>query len=430
MKIKEMSKEQVKEIIHKAIENIETQTTPKSIAALGELLTHIFENPEKFFDAVGEACKSALSFCEELEKDAEKKADFLKFAGITDEEFKNTIPPTELIDLIAKYKANHGENVPAEYIKMLNCPELNQLPRVNKNKIIPQDNIGQYIGNNVKFTIENFNKNGALKTSAHKLLDTAVCLLTAQVRMNSKPEEIAPRCLCELDIDAYATMNGINLKPSGTGTPEEQEEELKKIKRRRHKFTDSIHEDLKAIESVTWISDRTRSSYRIISSHHSARNGKVIIAFDPATAYWLANNYIMQYPVGLLRHDNRNFNAFAIGRKLAEHHNINRNKKNSNTISIKALLESAPELRTFEEYAETNRRHWKTDIKDRLESALNQNTDPYIHVLKSWNYRNGDTVLTSDQAGELSPAVYSQLMIDFDLYPYDNVIEAEAEPEK
>lgn len=376
-----------------------------------------------------EARKLVLSSLEPTVKQMKRKVDLIvsSTCGVPIEELHSKSPIEVLtiwLEWIDKHPIEELPTLPTEYVKMLNCPELNQFAKLNKNKINPVDNVGYYIGNRVKFAIENFNKGGALKTSANKLLDTAVCLLTAQVRMNSEPEEITPRCLCELDIEAYAELNGINLKPSGTGTPEEQEEELKRSKYRRKKFVNTIHEDLKALESVTWTSDTQHYNLRIISSHYSTRDGKIMITFDPATAYWLANNYLMKFPLKALQLDNKCGNAYAVIRKLAEHNNTNRNKKNSNTIGVKTLLEYAPEIMTFEEFAELNRRTWKKEIKERLENALKQCVD--VGALKSWEYKNGEAALTSDQAGELSPNMYNRLMIDFEMYPDDDVLEIEA----
>lgn len=103
------------------VETVETnQTAFKLLAERAnqwrELIKHIFENPEKFFDAVGEACETALSFYKELEENAEKKADFLEFAGITDEELQNATP-AELLEQVTRYMEKHGEPVETEALQ-------------------------------------------------------------------------------------------------------------------------------------------------------------------------------------------------------------------------------------------------------------------------------------------------------------------------
>ena len=141
------------------------------------------------------------------------------------------------------------------------------------------------------------------------------------------------------------------------------------------------------------------------------------INFDIDIARYLIQASMMQWPTALLQHDNRDFNGYAIGRKLALHHSMDSNAAAGTdcTISVRALLEEAPDITTIEELRKKGRRDWKKQIKEKLEQALNKNTLPSIPLLKRWEYRSPSTGTryTPETAAALSWDEYITLMVDF-----------------
>lgn len=84
------------------------------------------------------------------------------------------------------------------------------------------------------------------------------------------------------------------------------------------------------------------------------------------------------------------------------------------TISVRALLEEAPDITTIEELRKKGRRDWKKQIKEKLEQALNKNISP-APLLKRWEYRSPSTGAryTPAEASTLSWDEYITLMVDF-----------------
>ena len=128
-------------------------------------------------------------------------------------------------------------------------------------------------------------------------------------------------------------------------------------------------------------------------------NGDIKIAFSPELAnYLVERNLITQYPTKLLGISGRQPTAYFIGRKLAEHYNIdnNINRGTNDRISIPALLK-VTDLPSYEEVQKKDRGHWVERIKEPLERALDVLTAE--GVLKDWKYTHAKGVdLTEDEA--------------------------------
>ena len=117
----------------------------------------------------------------------------------------------------------------------------------------------------------------------------------------------------------------------------------------------------------------------------------------------------------LLKIDNRNPNAYAIGYKIALHNSIDNNyiHGTNNTLSVKSLLKSAEQIITIDELYENGQRNWKEKIKKRLESSLD--TLVKIGYLSKWEYRDTKTgkVYTKKQADNFTWESYILLMVDW-----------------
>lgn len=80
------------------------------------------------------------------------------------------------------------------------------------------------------------------------------------------------------------------------------------------------------------------------------KNGVIIFRFNQDFHDVLKSYPIMPYPQEIYRLNPRlNPNSFYFLRRITEHKNMNIDKPNENTISVKTLLESTPELPKYEE---------------------------------------------------------------------------------
>lgn len=271
-----------------------------------------------------------------------------------------------------------------------------------------------------KISIENFDKlQAALGTPAKKLFDTAVSYLTDTNFYRAGRDSITPTV--EIPLVEYGEACGYDLTPRVMPTDEEQKEENERARGRVKDFKRDVRANLKDLSSILWTGEETkgrnRGDYkemRIVSSH-SIRDGVIRINFDIDAAAYLMNAYMMQLPTALLSIDNRNPNAYAIGRKLAFHNSNdqNRAKGTESTLSVEKLLLSAPNIPGYDELMDSGQRNWKLRIKKPLEAALEANRD--VGVISRWEYRarkTGETY-TAETAQKLTWAQYSRLLVDF-----------------
>lgn len=87
------------------------------------------------------------------------------------------------------------------------------------------------------------------------------------------------------------------------------------------------------------------------------QNGSIVLNFGDAMAEYLTHAYLMQYPMPLFRLDERNPTSYHLGKKLFLHYSMeaNRSRGTHNILSVKKLLEAAPDIPDHEEVMRGNR---------------------------------------------------------------------------
>lgn len=243
-----------------------------------------------------------------------------------------------------------------------------------------------------------------LGINTDKLLSTAVAIFTQQNDFrHTRTKE--PRREVTIPLKEYAQLLGYDVIEHETDTPEEAKREKKRAKNQLDNARKAIRKDLDILHAstLTWeepIKGKARDFARVsLVTLTGIRNGEIKIAFSPEIASYLAErNLITQYPVALLKLDSRKPTAYYIGRKLAEHYNIDNNqiRGTHDRISIPALL-AVTDLASYEEIQKKDRGHWAERIKEPLERALDELTAG--GVLKSWEYTHARGVeLTEEEA--------------------------------
>lgn len=261
---------------------------------------------------------------------------------------------------------------------------------------------------------------GTLGISTDKLLSTAIATFTQQ---NDFTHAGTPRREVSIPLKEYAQLLGYDVEEHETHTPQEAEREKKRAKMQLDNARKAIKQDLDIIHAstLTWeekIRGKARDFVRIsLVTATGIKNGEIKIAFSPEIAAYLAErNLITQYPTKLLRISGRKPTAYYIGRKLAEHFNIDNNqlKGTADRISIPALL-AATDLPSYEEVQKTDRGHWIGRIKEPFERALDELTQEGI--LRDWKYTHAKGVdLTDAEAYSItSYADYAKLYLLFTL---------------
>lgn len=247
--------------------------------------------------------------------------------------------------------------------------------------------------------IEKFNTlSGELRVSTHKLLDACTIVLTEQNAFRSNGPL---HTMVSIPIEDYMAQCGIPLtKASKDKTRRKVKEDLEVL----------YNVSLNWSESVGREGVRNYAKMRLISSH-AIIGGKISVRFSEDFARYITHSYIMQYSIELLRLDERNPSAYHFGRKLLQHYSNNNNKaRGSNTmLSVRSLLESTPEIPSYEEVMCKGRQLEQRIIRP-FENALNG-----LGGLLRWEYSNAKKIpLTQVQRENFTYDIFIKCYILFE----------------
>ena len=167
-------------------------------------------------------------------------------------------------------------------------------------------------------TIPNYTQLAGLKTSTYQLLDAITIALTETGAKS--PTVIIP-------LSAYMEKRGL---------------------KDRKEAKNQVKADLEVLRQASITGEEKRggntSSYSFVNLADSGevrRNGDIVFTFGNSFFSMLKNYPVMPYPVLLQRVNNkRNPHSYYLGKKIAEHKNMNIIKSNADIISVRTLLES------------------------------------------------------------------------------------------
>lgn len=308
-----------------------------------------------------------------------------------------------------------------KFLPMLNDATTNDLMPISK-KALSVDNFthrATFTKNGHTVTIKDLDDYiRVLGVGGKKLFDTGLLHLTAQNFYRG--ERVNPSVTIHLTDYWRAQGYEVDMRP--TSTEEELRAERERVDNLKKFLRGKLKEDLDNLKCMGWEGHGTGrergtfAKYSYVSSYR-VRGDVAVITFDfEISKHLVSQGYLMQYPTSLLLHDNRDPNGYVIGRKLALQHSMDNNAAAGTdcTLSVKSLLEEAPEIISYEELQAKGRRDWKKQIKEKLEQALNKNVSP-APLLKRWEYRDPATgqTYTAEAASSLSWADYTKLMVDF-----------------
>lgn len=288
------------------------------------------------------------------------------------------------------------------YIAMLNGTATNQLTNININSIPPT--IDVITGNatieqgTLKVFIDKYSELKGVRTSTLKLLDVCTMYLTNQNTYRGNNEKINTNVA--IPLEQYMSLCGIPLtKPSKDKTRRKVKEDLETLFHMSLEWTESSGKKTKDFAKM-----------RICDKIAIVR-GNINFNFSKDMARYLTNAYIMQYPIELLKVDERNSNLYPLGRKLLLHYSINNNKKKgtSNIISVKALLEVCPNIPTYEKVMSEGRQ-----LDQRIRTPLEKALDTLNFI--NWEYSNSKGVpLTEEQILSTDYKTFKNLYIKFNV---------------
>ena len=327
----------------------------------------------------------------------------------------------DLIDRILINPPQASSMLLQKFLPMLNDATTNDLMPISR-KALTVDNFthrATFTKNGHTVTIRDLDDFiRVLGVGGKKLFDTGLLHMTAQ--NYNKGERVNPSITIHLT--DYWRAQGYEVDVRPTATEEEAKAERERVENLKKFLRGKLKEDLDNLKCMGWEGHGTGrergtfAKYSYVSSYR-VRGDVAVITFDFEIAkHLVSQGYLMQYPTALLLHDNRDPNGYVIGRKLALQHSMDNNAAAGTdcTLSVRALLEEAPEIMSYEELQAKGQRNWKRLIKEKLEQALNKNVSP-APLLKRWEYRDPATgqTYTAETASSLSWPDYSKLMVDF-----------------
>lgn len=248
-------------------------------------------------------------------------------------------------------------------------------------------------GNDFSVTISGYKELGGPKSSSYQLLDAIVKTLTEN--------ETKSRTVI-ISLEDYMKLRGLT--------------DRKETKNR-------AKADLNALNRIdlTWEEKRSGKTRAYSVVHMMERgdiqlNGDIVFTFTETFFNVLKEYPVMNYPVGLLTiNSHKNPNSFYLGRKIAEHKNMNVGKKNENIIAVKTLLEDAPSIPSYEDVMRTDRA-WNRRIKEPFERDMDADAlDKYF----SWHYCHSEGApLTDEELRNFDYNTFIGLMIKIEWKEY------------
>jgi len=199
-----------------------------------------------------------------------------------------------------------------------------------------------------------------------------------------------------------------------TGNNPESERKLsEKLKIHRGIIRDSLKDLLNV--SVTANEYNNTGTGMVLVQDYNVGESVVSINFGEKIAQHLLSLPLAQLPEALFLIDNRNMNAYALGRQMAIHYSLDMNQGEAgrNALSVETLLSHAPQIQSIEEVKE-KRQSWKQKIKDVLERALNEVQK--AGVISFWGYRapRNTKKYTPEEAARLTWEEYRCLMVVYE----------------
>lgn len=332
----------------------------------------------------------------------------------------HSTPIRKIAPSIKPYKATEREN--GAYSNILQAKATNNLQHTSKKDFLlnPITQIASVENEGVEIFIRNYN-NIVLNVPTHKVLDALTIKLTNGFPHGetATAESIDKHRGVTLSVNEYMGL-------CGTSDRKEARKQLKtaintlydtSLQWEEERYILPEGKKRRVKQNIPW-STRILDTKGGDPTKDPVQNGKVIVYFAFTLAKYLSQAFPMPYPIGLLKiNGNANRHSYFIGRKLAEHHNMNIGKDNSNRIAVTTLLHACPDLPIYNDVI-VEGKHITQQIIQPFERDLIALKDKY-NILKDWRYCNSKgEPLTNEQVESYNYSTWKQWLVEFELTDY------------
>jgi len=278
--------------------------------------------------------------------------------------------------------------------------------------------------NGVRLTFKNLNIN-SIGVSAHKLLSKAMAEFTRINHTGHWKQKDLKFLRVSFPLKEYALNCGYDVIEHPTATPEEAEKEANRAKSAIDNARNKVKKDFAILKEaeLSW-EEIVQGKLEKFGDFGWARpigsgevkKGQIEIEFTLKFAEYLIRLPITQYPVALLKLDERNNNAYSMGLAIAEHYNQDNNqiRGTAHLLKVKTLLKHSnfPSI----EDVRKQRKSWEERIKDPFEKALDSLVDCGLLVENGWRYSKSKGVeLTDAEANFTTYEDWEEALIHFTL---------------
>ena len=263
-----------------------------------------------------------------------------------------------------------------------------------------------------------------LSLASSQLMDVITIYLTEKLPHNASDESLTKFLDCKLPVETYMMSRGLSDKNQAVKEMKKDLEtlfnmrmvaETKRMAPRKNRTTGEVtFRKVTEKMAIRVIDAKPDGEIRDYAHFHIA------LSF----ARYLVHSQIMAYPLPILL-TAKNKNIYYIGKKLAEHYNINqfkaKRKTDKNYISISALLEYTPEIPTFEE-EQSRGRHYRQKCIEPLEKTLDALME--LGVVSKWHFTNAKKKpLSEDDLTKYSVSFdeWKERLLYFELKDYPNL---------
>lgn len=306
-----------------------------------------------------------------------------------------------------------------KYGNLLQGKPTNALATTSSKKIVPNllDN-AEITTSGIQILIKEFSKI-KLNVPTLKVLDTCILKLTKSFPHGKKitDEDLLKHKDIKVTADEYMTMTGIKDKKQAYQQLKDAMNTLYNISFEWSEKT-FVKGKEKDVRYAMRLAEAKKEELTRSFLHDEEFDGSITLSLSMKMAHYFATAYVMPYPYDLLTiNSHKNPHSYFIGRKLALHHNMNIDKKNSNRISVKSLIGAIPDLPKYENFQKGSE-HVTQRMIIPFERDLIALKEVY-GILKDWHYCNsGGEAITDEQVEKYDYATWIEWLVEFEFADY------------
>lgn len=289
---------------------------------------------------------------------------------------------------------------------------------IEENKL---NNTGIIDNGEVRLVLDKLSElKGGLGVSTHKLLCTGIAELTRINHTGEKTRKINTTTI-NIPLKDYALLCGENVIEAVKDNPEDQRIEKERVKNALKNVRRKVKKDLEFIysASLSWKEkerkkgqDRDFADIRIIEAK-AIKNGIITMVFSQIFSEYLIQLPITQYPLALLRLDERNSTAYNIAYKMSQHYNMDNNHRRGTAQLLKVKTLLAVTSLPSADNSTVKRVGWDNRIKEPFENALDALTK--VGFLEDWRYSHskGEEMSDTEATAFNSYNQWAETLINF-----------------